>query len=221
MTPPRNRDTLDVMSSPTIWSLGRYEAVGDRIAPIAAEVVAAANRCGRVGDGAVVDLACGTGNAALAAAAEGARVTAVDVTPELIAIGAQKAEKSGQSITWVTADAADTGLPGGSFDAVVSNMGIIFVEPVRQVAEIARLLKPGGVPGVLVVGARPRQSLLPARSSRSSGRPRRRDTRPTSGATRTRSPTDWRPTFDDVHIETASHTWHLGTIDEAVHFMSP
>ena len=95
----------------------------------------------------MADLACGTGNAALAAAAAGARVTAVDVTPELIAIGAQKAEAAGHSITWVTADAADTGLPGGSFDAVVSNMGIIFVEPTRQVAEIARLLRPGGVLG--------------------------------------------------------------------------
>ncbi len=74
-------------------------------------------------------------------------MTAVDLTPELIAIGAQKAEKAGHSITWVTADAADTGLAGGSFDAAVSNMGTVFVEPTRVVAEIARLLRSGGVFG--------------------------------------------------------------------------
>ena len=123
----------------------------------------------------MADLACGTGSAALAAAAAGARVTGVDVTPELIAIGAHKAEKPGRPITWVTADAADTGLPGGSFDAVVSNMGIIFVEPTRQVAEIARLLKPGGVLAFLIVGARSGHPVLPTRSSPSSGR------RPPSG----------------------------------------
>jgi len=64
------------MSSPTIWSAGRYESVGERIAPIAAEVVDAADRRAPVRDAALLDLACGTGNAALAAATRGARVTA-------------------------------------------------------------------------------------------------------------------------------------------------
>ena len=73
-------------------------------------------------------------------------VTGADITPELIAIGAQKAARAGlPPITWVTADAADTGLPSESFDVAVSNMGIIFVEPSGQVAEVSRLLKPGGV----------------------------------------------------------------------------
>ena len=91
------------MSSPTIWSAGRYDAVGDRIAPIAAEVVAAVDRRRPLSGAAVADLACGTGSAALAAAAAGAQVTAVDITPELLAIGAQKADSGGRAITWVTA----------------------------------------------------------------------------------------------------------------------
>ena len=95
----------------------------------------------------VVDLACGTGKRGAGRRVRGARVTAVDITPELIEIGAEKADRAGRVVTWVTADAADTGLPSGSFDAAVSNMGIIFVEPVAQVAEIARLLKPAGVLG--------------------------------------------------------------------------
>lgn len=130
------------MSSPTNWSAGRYEAVGRRIAPIAEEVVDAVARRRPLRDTTVVDLACGTGNAALTAAARGARVTGVDITAELCAIGAQK--DGGASVTWVVADASDTGLPGGAFDAMVSNMGVVFVEPAAQVAEIARLLAPGG-----------------------------------------------------------------------------
>lgn len=131
------------MANPTFWSAGRYDAVGDRIAPIAREVVDAADVRRPLHGAAVVDLACGTGSAALDAAARGARVTGVDLTPELIAIAAER--DGAAAVRWHTGDASDTGLPATSFDAAVSNMGIIFVEPARQVAEVARLLKPGGV----------------------------------------------------------------------------
>lgn len=219
MTSLPNRDTLGVMSSPTIWSAGRYEAVGERIAPIAAEVVSAVDRRLPVRDAALADFACGTGNVALAAAAAGARVTAVDVTPELIAIGAQKADKAGHSITWVTEDAADTGLPGGSFDAIASNMGIIFVEPTRLVAEIARLLRPGGVLGFSSWVPDPDNPFFSPIAA-VLGPP------PSSGY----SPDQWGDAdtiterlaaeFGEVEIEQASHTWQLGTIDEAVHFVT-
>jgi SAM-dependent methyltransferase len=92
-----------------------------------------------------VDLACGTGSAALAAAGRGAVVTGVDLTPELIAIAEREARSAGHDVTWVVADAAETTLPDAAFDAAVSNMGLIFVEPRRLVAEIARVLKPAGV----------------------------------------------------------------------------
>jgi ubiquinone/menaquinone biosynthesis C-methylase UbiE len=203
--------------TPTIWSAGRYDAVGERIAPIAAKVVATAKRRGAFGD--VADLACGTGNAALAAAAAGARVTAVDVTPEMVTIGAQKAKDAGQSITWVTADAADTGLPGGSFDAVVSNMGIIFVEPTRQVAEIARLLKSGGVVGFSSWVRDPENPFF-APIAAVLGPP------PRSGY----SPDQWGQAdtitdrlavdFDNVEIENGSHTWQWGTVEDAVRFVT-
>ncbi len=192
--------------------------MGERIAPIAADVVAAAKRRGSFGD--VVDLACGTGNAALVAAQTGARVTAVDVTPELIEIAKAKADRLGHpKVRWVTADAADTGLAGGSFDAAVSNMGIIFVEPVKQVAEIARLLKPAGVLGfsswvrdpgnpffspiVAVLGP-------PAPSGFSPDQWGDADT------IADRLAAD----FDDVNIERGSHTWQFGTVEDAVQFVS-
>ncbi|MDR3658909.1 MAG: class I SAM-dependent methyltransferase, partial [Mycobacterium sp.] len=72
----------------------------------------------------------------------GARVTGVDITPELLAIAAAK--PGGDAVTWVSSDASATGLPDAGFDAAVSNMGIIFVAPSSVVAELARLLKPGG-----------------------------------------------------------------------------
>ena len=128
-----------------MWAGGRYESVAERIAVIASETVAAAERRRPLDGATLVDLACGTGSAALAAAGRGAVVTGVDLTPELIAIAESKALSAGHDITWVTADASETTLPDAAFDVAVSNMGVIFVEPGRQVAEIARVLKPAGV----------------------------------------------------------------------------
>ena len=203
--------------TPTNWAAGRYEAVAERIAVIAAEVVAAVDARRPVRDTDLVDLACGTGSAALAAAAAGARVTGVDLTPELIAIAAQR--PLGETVTWVVSDAAHTDLPDAMFDAAVSNMGIIFVEPNQQVAEIARLLRPGAVVGfsswvrdpdnpffspIVTVLGPPEPSAY--------------------------SPDQWGDTatitdrlaadFDSVEIEPCTHTWQLGKIDEAVHFMT-
>ena len=91
------------MSSPTSWSSGRYDAIGDHIATIADDVLSAVSRLLPLHGAAVVDLACGTGSVALAASAAGARVTGVDITPELIALAAEKATAS--AVDWVTADA--------------------------------------------------------------------------------------------------------------------
>jgi SAM-dependent methyltransferase len=207
------------MSSPTIWSCGRYEVVAERIAPIATEVIDAIERRLPLGDSMLVDLACGTGNAALAAAARGARVTAVDITPELIAIGARKAKAAGSSVTWVTADASDTGLPGQTFVAAVSNMGIIFVEPTRQVAEISRLLKSGGALGfsswvhdpanpfftpiIEVLGPAPASGYSPDQW----GDPDTITARLAGG-------------FDDIDIEHGLHTWQFESLDAGMHFLT-
>ena len=181
------------MSSPTIWSSGHYEAVAERIANIATDVIDALDRRLPLREAVLVDLACGTGSAALAAASRGARVTTVDFTPNLIAIGAHRAEVAGRSLTWVTADASDTGLPDRSFDAVVSNMGTIFVEPTRQVAELGRLLKAGGV---LAFSSWVHDTANPFFSPILNvlGAPRRPATRPINGVTRTRLRRDCRAT---------------------------
>jgi SAM-dependent methyltransferase len=206
------------MSSPATWSSGRYDAIGDRIAAIAHEVVDTVNRRVPLRGAAVADLACGTGSAALAAAAAGASVTGVDITPDLIAIADNKAQTAGVTIDWVTGDAAETGLPAAAFDAVVSNMGIIFVEPARQVPEIARLLKPAGILGfsawvpdpdtpffkpiVSVFGPPPESAHGPDQWGEADTIHRR-----------------LAADFDGVEITTGMSPWRLGSVDDAMYLI--
>ncbi|MGP4055528.1 class I SAM-dependent methyltransferase [Mycobacterium sp. 4D054] len=204
------------MVSSTIWSAGRYDAVGDRIASIAEQVVDAAHRRRSLRDCAVVDLACGTGSAALAAAARGAQVTGVDYTPELLTIAGRR--DGAESVTWRTGDASDTGLPAGAFDAAVSNMGIIFVDPAAQVTEIIRLLKPRGV---LAFSAWVRATSNPFFDPVVAvlGPPA------SSGF----SPDQWgdtdlltarlAPHFDDIDILRGRHRWEFESLDAAMHFL--
>ena len=148
------------MSSPTIWSAGRYDAVGDRIAPIAAEVVAAVDRRRPLSGAAVADLACGTGSAALAAAAAGARVTAVDITPELLAIGAQKADDS-RTLHHL---GDRRRLRHRSARRIVRRRRVEHGHHLRRAGGAGRRDRPpartGRHPRVLVMGARPGQPVL-------------------------------------------------------------
>jgi ubiquinone/menaquinone biosynthesis C-methylase UbiE len=198
----------------TAWSVGRYEAVAELIAPIAAEVVAS---IAPQPDTALVDLACGTGNAALAAAATGAQVTGVDLTAELLAIAAAKPH--GSTVTWVTADASATGLSGASFDAAVSNMGIIFVDPVAMVAELARLLKPGGALAFstwVKAGDNPFFTPVVEVLGPPTPGPYSPDQWGEPDTVRRRLSLD----FDDVSIKNSSFTWRFESLEAAVRFIT-
>ena len=204
--------------SESLWAGGRYESVAERIADIAAQTVAAADHRHPLDGATVVDLACGTGSVALAAAARGGVVTGVDLTPELIDIADRKATAAGHAVAWVTADAADTGLPSSTFDAAVSNMGIIFVDPVRQVAEISRLLKPLATlafsswvraegnpffdPIVAVLGAPPKAEFTPDQWGE-----------PATVARRLAAD------FTDVDVRHGTFTWRFPSVDDAMHFL--
>jgi SAM-dependent methyltransferase len=97
----------------------------------------------------VLDVACGTGNAAIPAAAAGGRVIGVDLTPELFDAGRREAAAAGVDIEWVEGDAEELPFDDQSFDVVLSTFGCMFA-PRHQVtaAELARVLRPGGRLGV-------------------------------------------------------------------------
>ncbi len=93
----------------------------------------------------VLDVACGTGNAAIPAARTGARVTAVDLIPEMLDGGRTRAASAGVQVEWTEADAEELPFEDASFDVVVSTFGCMFAPRHEVVAdELARVLRRAG-----------------------------------------------------------------------------
>ena len=132
----------------TPWALGDYDRFARTLVwDLGAELVAA---CG-VGPGQrVLDVAAGTGNVALRAAAAGADVVASDLTPESLATGERRAREAGIALEWVVADAQALPFADASFDAVTSALGAIFAPDHAAVArELLRVTRPGGTLGMV------------------------------------------------------------------------
>ena len=95
----------------------------------------------------VLDVAAGTGNASIPAAARGAQVTASDLTPELLEAGRRRTELD---LEWVEADAEDLPFADESFDVVMSAIGVMFAPHHADAAnELVRVTEPGGTLGLL------------------------------------------------------------------------
>jgi SAM-dependent methyltransferase len=109
--------------------------------------------------GTVIDLACGPGGVALAAAdrvGPTGRVVAGDIAPEMVAIAAARAAAAGHDhLTARRLDLEALDVSDASVDAVVCREGLMLVpEPARALAEIGRVLRPGGRVAVAVWGPR-------------------------------------------------------------------
>ena len=130
-----------------MWALGNYAAVASElIHPLGPEIVAAVG----VRPGArVLDVAAGSGNAALPAARAGADVVASDLTPELLDIGRWTAEWEGLVLDWRQADAEALPFADGEFDSVLSVVGVMFA-PHHQASadELVRVTRAGGTIGL-------------------------------------------------------------------------
>jgi len=126
-----------------LWASGDYPAVAAELIPeLGPELVRAAGI--KPGDR-VLDVAAGSGNAAIPAAEAGATVTASDLTPELFDAGRSIAAQRGVDLEWVEADAEALPFADSSFDAVISCVGVMFA-PHHQAAadELVRVVRPGG-----------------------------------------------------------------------------
>ena len=124
------------------WGVGEYERTAAELEPAARHLVALA---GLAPGERVLDLACGTGNAALIAAAAGARVTGLDAAPRLIEVARGRAAAADADAEFVVGDVTELPFDDGAFDAVLSVFGVIFApDPGRAIAELVRVLAPGG-----------------------------------------------------------------------------
>lgn len=125
-----------------IWDAGDYSALSSYIADVG-ELVA--SRAGLEPGMLVLDVACGTGNAARPAARAGARVTGLDLVPRLLDAGRAKARTEGLEIDWQEGDAEDLPFSDGRFDRVLSTFGHMFAPRHQRTAmEMARVCRRDG-----------------------------------------------------------------------------
>lgn len=131
-----------------MWELGNYPAVAsDVIAELGVEICEATG----IGPGdLVLDVAAGSGNAAIPAARRGARVIATDLAPALLDRGRRDAEAEDLELTWRVADAEALPCADGEHDVVVSVVGAMFAPHHQATAdELVRVTRPGGTIGLI------------------------------------------------------------------------
>jgi SAM-dependent methyltransferase len=126
----------------TTWGIGNYPLMALRLEPVASSAVITS----AIGPGVrVLDVATGTGNAALIAAEVGAVVTAVDIEPVLIELAEQRALSAGVDIQWLLGDIEHLPVPDASADVVLSIFGIMYAaDHAAAGRELARVTAPGG-----------------------------------------------------------------------------
>src|ERR1700759_2488156 len=126
-----------------MWAFGDYPAVATDLVSELGPVLVEACQI-RPGDR-VLDVAAGTGNAAIPAAEAGASVVASDLTPELLEAGRRGTTREGAQ-----ADAEDLPFADSEFDTVMSCLGVMFA-PFHQASadELVRVCRPGGTIGLL------------------------------------------------------------------------
>ncbi|MFL5825357.1 MAG: class I SAM-dependent methyltransferase [Thermoleophilaceae bacterium] len=128
------------------WSEGDYSLISELLRPVARVLV---DECAISAGQDVLDAAAGDGNVAIAAAEEGASVTACDITPLMVERGRARSQAGGVDIEWVEGDVEALPFGDRSFDCVTSAFGLFLApRPELAASEVFRVLRPGGTLGM-------------------------------------------------------------------------
>ena len=125
------------------WMAGDFGEIARYTAKCAEEFV---DRLHLAPSAKVLDVACGTGNLAIPAARHGARVTGVDIAPNLLAQARDRATAEGLDAVFEEGDAEQLPYADADFDVVMSMFGAMFApRPELAAAELARVCRTGGI----------------------------------------------------------------------------
>jgi ubiquinone/menaquinone biosynthesis C-methylase UbiE len=126
----------------TMWASGDFAVIGTTLQFSGESLCEAVN----ISAGSqVLDVACGNGNAALAAARRFCKVTGLDYVPALLARARERAAAERLPIDFVEGDAEALPFPDGSFDVALSTYGVMFApDQARAARELVRVVRPGG-----------------------------------------------------------------------------
>ncbi len=125
-----------------MWANGPYQNVTETLEDIHELIL---ERLGAAPGVRWLDLACGTGAVAERAAAAGAEVVGIDLSPGLIETAQERAKNQGLSIDYRVGDCENLDVEDAAFDVVSSTCGIMFAPDHEATArELARIVRPGG-----------------------------------------------------------------------------
>jgi ubiquinone/menaquinone biosynthesis C-methylase UbiE len=125
-----------------VWSQGDFAKIG-ALAQIVGERIC--ETVDVIPGERVLDVACGAGNAATAAARCFAEVVGVDYVPGLLEAGRRRAAVDGLEVEFVEGDAQALPFGDASFDVVLSTFGAMFAPDQAKAAnELLRVCRPGG-----------------------------------------------------------------------------